>query len=90
MGYQTSHSRILRKVRRLAEAQNGHRLVRFRLSKGTEDSQLGREWFAWCRRCNATVCVFPEFALPDRFHARVSVCQCGHPERRSTYVVHAD
>ncbi len=87
--YTPIHRRILRKVRRIAENGNGHRLARFRIVKGSDDSQLGREWHTYCRYCGKCICVYPQFAMPHRDHAFVSISQCGHPERRTTFLVHA-
>src|SRR5438477_617571 len=68
---------------------NGHRLTRFQLIKGTENSRLGREWTAYCRFCDQTVSVFPQWALPHRDYAFVRISQCGHRQRSATYLIHA-
>jgi hypothetical protein len=81
------YSRILRQVRRVAEGPNGdHRLVRFRPVKGCKDSKLGLEFVAWCKFCEENVIVYPQYSHEHHTYiALVSICQCGHRHRRSTF-----
>lgn len=85
MKYQSIHSVLLRKTRRLAE-KHGHRLCRFRLVKGSEESRLGREWWSECKFCGTVVLMFPEF----KNRALISMHQCGNRDRRATFIISSE
>lgn len=65
----TTHTNACRQARRIAEKM-GHLVSRFKTCPGSEDSRIGREYYAECRFCGQVVQVlflhkFRENAIED-------------------------
>jgi len=87
----TIRSRIFRKVRLIAERDNGHRLVKFRATPDSLKQPTSLpDFYAWCKHCNQTVLVCVRYNSAHRHHAFVGIGQCGHPSRRTTYIIHSE